>query len=643
MTEKRSWTGNSIAALAAFLAVNGFNLLYQIRGESTMLSNSVLGMAAFGAFLYLGIRFFASHVSGRLILFSLAGGFLFAAMTAFGFSLNYTDTIWNEYVFPAVLCLTPFFGICTGFGLRGLTQQKPDRAAAAGAKGEEAGGLKRGAAGVSRSLAGWLSGLSDKRFYLLCAGILFLSWVPVLLAAWPGIFSYDSGWQLAAFVDGDVTGHHPILHTALLGVTRMLGHALAGSGQAGNQAGALLYSLVQMLAMAALYAEVCLFLRQRRVPRWLLVGTVLFLGFHPVNGLMALCATKDSLFTAVFAVFIVQLFRMAEDKNTFFASRKRQALFCVNVFFLFALRNNGFHTFLLCAPFLIFVFRRFWKKTLLLILICLGLYGIYNGPVYSALDIEKSDPREMCSVLMQSAARVYNLDYLGLTEEEKEAFLSIIDEEGLESYLSRFADPVKAYFHGEKFAEDPWPFLRAWLSAGMRHKKIYIDSFLANTFGYWYPGNSIEDTENGRDYFEYYCKDFREDVDVEMESKLPALSEFYRRIGNEASFQKVPVVAAAFNLGVYTWLWIFACLLAFYGKQWKRALVLVPFGAYFLTNLLGPVVKMRYHYPFIACAPLLLYLMWTVWKEAGGRESGPENGNLESGRLEGSGPENGTS
>lgn len=610
MTVRGAWTGsgiigNIIAALAAFLAVTGFNLLYQIRGESTLFSNSVLCGLAFGAFLYLGIRFFADRVSRRLLVFSLAGGLVFAAMTAFGFSLNYTDTIWNPQTFPALLCLTPFFGICTGFGLRSLT---------------ESGSLKSTEKTQKQGnrLCIWVSGLSDGRFYLLCSALLFLSWIPVLLAAWPGIFSYDCGWQLAAFADGEVTGHHPIFHTALLGLTRMAGQALAGTGQAGNQAGALLYSLIQMAAMALLYAQVCLFLRQKSTPCWLQISTILFLGLHPVNGLMALCATKDSLFTAVFTAWIVQLFRITGDSETFFSSWKRQALFCVNVFFLFALRNNGFHTFLLTVPFLFLAFRRFYKKLLVMTLLCLALYGIYNGPVYSALGIEPGDPREMCCVLMQSAARVWTLDNQGLTEEEKEAFLSIIEEEGLNSYLSRFADPVKAYFNGEKFAENPGPFLRAWFSAGMRHKKIYVDSFLANTFGYWYPGNSIEDTERGRDYFEYYCKDFREDIDVEMESKLPALSEFYRKIGNEASFQKVPVIAAAFNLAVYTWLWMFSGLLLLYGKQWKKALTLVPLGAYFLTNLLGPVVKMRYHYPFIACAPLLCCLIWTVWKDGRG-------------------------
>lgn len=428
----------------------------------------------------------------------------------------------------------------------------------------------------------------------------------MLLASWPGIFSYDSGWQLTAFVDGEVTGHHPILHTFLLGICRQAGRAVFGS----NNGGAALYSLIQMILMSGMYTCVCYYLRKKRAPEWLQIGTFVFLGFHPTNSLMALCATKDSIFSALFAVLLVQLFEMAEKREEFFDSVWRQALFCITAFFFFAFRNNGIHTFVLCIPFFLWSFREYWKRMGILLLLCLSLYGLYAGLFYQVLGIEKGDPREMCSVLMQSAARVYNLDYQGLTEEEKTAFLSVIEEEGMRSYMSRFADPVKAYFNGKKFVQNPGPFLKAWFSAGWRHKKIYIDSFLANTFGYWYPGNSIEDTEHGRDYFEYYCKEFREDIDVVMDSKLPALSEFYRSIGNEASFQKVPVVAASFNLGVYTWLLLFAFLLLLYRQQYGELILVIPLLMYFLTTLLGPVVKMRYHYPLIACAPLLIFLIW---------------------------------
>lgn len=568
-----------IAAAVAFLAVAGFHLLYGIRGESTMFSNSVFCMAAFGAFLYLCLHALSRNPDRRTLIFALAGGFLAAAMTAMGCSLHYTDTIWHGRVFLAILCLTPLFGCCVGMGLFLL----------------ENGGVAR-----------WKSQRPGKRWFLLCWLFLFLCWVPVLLASWPGIFSYDCGWQLVSFVDGTVTGHHPILHTFLLGICRQAGRSLFGS----NQAGAAMYSFLQMGLLSGMYTYVCWYLKKRQAPEWLQIGTFVFFGIHPVNGMMALCATKDTLFTGVFAVFLVQLFEIQEEQEAFFSSLSRQIAFCATAFFLFAFRNNGIHTFLLCIPFLLWAFWEYWKRMGLLILICLALYGLYTGPIYGLLGVEQGDPREMCSVLMQSAARVYNLDREGLTEEEKEAFLSIIEEEGMEVYLSWFADPVKAYFNGKEFKKNPGPFLKAWISAGMRHKRIYIDSFLANTFGYWYPGNSIPDTQGGRDYFEYVSKEFREDVDVVMESKLPALSALYESIGNESSFQKVPVVAATFNLGTYTWLMLFTLLLLLYRLQYRELVLLAPLLMYYLTTLLGPVVKMRYHYPLIACAPLLIFLIW---------------------------------
>ena len=414
---KKQITQNSIAVLAAFLAVCGINFLYQIRGASTMLSNSVTAMLMFGAFTYVGVQFLKKAVNGRLLAYGAAGGMMFAALTAWGFSLNYTDTIWNPQVLPAFVALSPFFTICVSAGLRalaGVSEKKaPVKTGAEGIQQNNGAMEADGLTGVHVSHADGPTAyfiaysFPVRRFYRFCFAVLFLSWVPVLLASWPGIFSYDCGWQLAAVADHAWTAHHPILHTAMLWLTRQLGRALTGS----NQTGALIYSLLQMVILSALYADVCLYLRQKKAPKWLWVGALVFLGFHPVNSLMALCATKDSIFTAVFAVFVVQLLRMAEYPEIFFASGRRQILFCVNVFFLYAFRNNGLHTFLFCIPFLLWAFRRYWKKMLLLCVICLGLYGGYTGPVYSALGIQPGDAREMCSVLMQSAARVYNLDY----------------------------------------------------------------------------------------------------------------------------------------------------------------------------------------------------------------------------------------
>lgn len=570
----------SMAVLVAFLAVVGFNLLYEIEGESIVFSSSVFSVFVFGTFLLLDFYIVDKNLDRRTILYGLAGGFLAALMTCMGISLNNLDTIWHKNTFWAIPCLTPFFGGCISLALFSLKN-------------------------------GWsTSGKDEKpghRWFLLCWLFLFFSWVPVLLASWPGIFSYDSGLQLSGFVDGHVTGHHPILHTFWLGICRWIGVKLFGS----KTVGAVLYSLIQMLLMSGMYACVCRYLKKKQAPKWLQVGTFVFLAFHPVNSLMALCATKDSIFTALFSVFLVELFEIAENREKFFSSVRWQAFFCLSVFLLFAFRNNAFHAFALSIPFFLWTFRKYWKRMGILILICLGIYGLYTGPVYKALGVEKGDPREMCCVLMQSAARVYNLDYLGLTEEEREAFLSIIKEEGMQSYLSWFADPVKAHFNGKKFFQNPGPFLKAWCSAGMRHKKIYIDSFLANTYGYWYPGNSNQE----RDYLEYFCSEVREDVDVVMEPKLPALSELYRKICQEYSFKKIPIVSTTFNLGAYTWLLLFAFLLLLYRKQYRELFLGIPLFMYFLTTMLGPIVTMRYHYPLIACAPLIIFLIWRRDKE----------------------------
>ena len=66
--------------LAAFLALCGINFLYQIRGESTMLSNSVTVVLMFGAFAYVGAQFLKKPVNGRLLVYGTAGGMLFAAL-----------------------------------------------------------------------------------------------------------------------------------------------------------------------------------------------------------------------------------------------------------------------------------------------------------------------------------------------------------------------------------------------------------------------------------------------------------------------------------------------------------------------------------------------------------------------------------
>ena len=70
------------------------------------------------------------------------------------------------------------------------------------------------------------------------------------------------------------------------------------------------------------------------------------------------------------------------------------------------------------------------------------------------------------------------------------------------------------------------------------------------------------------------------------------------------------MISASFNLGVYTWLLLFAFLLLLYRRQYGELILVIPLFMYLVTTMLGPIVTMRYHYPVIACGPLILFLIW---------------------------------
>lgn len=48
-------------------------------------------------------------------------------------------------------------------------------------------------------------------------GVIFLLWLPTLLTSWTGVYVIDNVFQFQWFKEGNISAHHPILHTYLLG------------------------------------------------------------------------------------------------------------------------------------------------------------------------------------------------------------------------------------------------------------------------------------------------------------------------------------------------------------------------------------------------------------------------------------------
>ena len=75
--------------------------------------------------------------------------------------------------------------------------------------------------------------------------ILFLCWLPVFLAVYPGFFAYDATDELQEVLTGQYVTRHPLLHVLMLGKTVSGIQKLTGSYNSGIG----VYVLAQMLSL----------------------------------------------------------------------------------------------------------------------------------------------------------------------------------------------------------------------------------------------------------------------------------------------------------------------------------------------------------------------------------------------------------
>ena len=346
----------------------------------------------------------------RIWLFACTGGILFAAFDRCGYMLkNYgsiwavSENPWHRTIFHRILCRLPVSVLAVLFlfllfdwlcGRTAPGEQSPAR------PGGENGQLS-GSGSVCRC---WERLTGHKYWFALMWLLYFVSFLPAFLGGYPGIFAADAPNQVGWTFSGWLTAHHPLLHTGILcgifSVTRSLGLS--------DNTAAAVYTVLQMLALSGIFAWISRFLKREQAPFWLQAGTALFLCLFPFHGLMAVYTTKDTIFSGIFVLCLMQVYRMCRKPEEYFRGYRHLLLggacFCL----LFLFRNNGFHTLLLAAPFLLIGLRRYWKKLLLLFGGLLILYQVYNGPFMKLIGAEAGDPREAYSVIMQTLGRTYD-------------------------------------------------------------------------------------------------------------------------------------------------------------------------------------------------------------------------------------------
>ena len=437
-----------------------------------------------------------------------------------------------------------------------------------------------------------------------CALILFLCWLPVFLAVYPGFFAYDATDELQEVLTGQYVTRHPLLHVLLLGKTVSGIQKLTGSYNIGIG----VYVLAQMGVMALLLGWT---LQQLRTKVGRICG-VLFYGLFPVIPMYVLCTSKDTPYTAGMLAVLVLLCRLqgggrSKVEETEAAAQpchetSQAGLLTLNTASLPALalallvmavfRSNGVIVFVLFLPILFFfVQKECRKKVAMLAGIVFAAYFLLQSGLNAALKPESTNAMESLTVPIQQLARTWNYSPELFSEEDQETLFEILPEESLQLYQPKLSDLVKAGFVTENFQNDPAKYVNAWL---------------LTSYGFWYPGADI-DVYNGTRYYEsssyFSCET---EGPGWRDSKLPWLEHWYETLSWTDTVHKIPVVSLPFSPGALCCCYVLGALFLIASGNGRKAAVFAPVYLNLLTVLLGPTYLVRYVLIFWFALPLYL-------------------------------------
>ncbi len=442
--------------------------------------------------------------------------------------------------------------------------------------------------------------LDNPRTGLIIFVIIYGFWIIGLLSMMPGYWGYDGVYQFDSFIKGSVSSHHPVLHTYFMSSLLVFGKEHLGS----YESGLLIYSLLQMAILDFAIVRMILFvLKYSKAASLGILACCCLLPFH---GILSFSSTKDTLFSAFFILWVLELINGAVSREKW--NWKYAGRVTVLSLLMCAFRNNGIYVYIATLPFWAAICRKQWKWVTIAAVITLGGWIGYTGPVYDSLHITKGAVHEMLSVPCQQLSSAY-LNSRNLTAEERQKIEEYIP--AAENYNARTADNVKNTFNDSLFLNDKSQFMRLWFRTGRKNFRIYLNALANVSIGFWYSDMIYPDPPAWHPYIEYILESnddrFNEDkwIQIEQWSYFPWVTQINHRFCRYADFQKLPVISMLCSGGFYFWLLMAETFLILVRKKYPYLLGIIPAVMYWGTCILGPVVLLRYAYAYILAAMLM--------------------------------------
>ena len=599
-----------LSLLGGFGGTYGISYLSKLF-TNTAFSNSILSVGVFAVLAFILYLTFKDidQLSDRKskihrITFAFAVAFIFALSLILGYQLRYTGMTECGFKGKGLIAAR---SILLAFSILPFSNML-----------FKWGELLASAKKTENSMA-W----NCTKLFFISWGIIFLCLIPVFLAYYPAIMSYDFHRQSCEALQGFAwfNAYQPLAHTWLIWVAFQIGHAVDSL-----EIGMACYSIFQMLLFSAACGYSCNVVYRLTRRKWPVIILIAFYGLFPYNSVLALSVTKDIPFSALFLVFVCLFV-----ERTFLTTGKKQKnidiLWVLEGIIMMLFRNNALYAVAVFAIVLL-IFnstkQRVWILVMSLCLI-LGGKGALEG-IQLAIGTELGgSPAEMFNVPIQQFARVgyYHGDNL---DEETYALLDkYMPEEYWDAYNPPLADTVKLSFstpfNTNWYNHYPDVF-KAWLQIGLKYPNEYIDAFLILTSGYWFIddvsfaevlGYGPESRMGALYTHNSTVSDFLPEG-IAHESNLPWLEDMLENIVSANCFYNWPVINCLFKPAFYCWALLLTAILCLYSRSKKKLLVTLLPLIYIATMFLGPVVLVRYVWPIMLTLPVMIGVLVTEEK-----------------------------
>lgn len=550
------------AALTGWPRENGYQLIW------------VVLMALAGFFT---VRFFEKKDRRAQWCFGILG-WLFVFAMGLGMRLEAIDrTGWSG------LMLCALFGALWGPAAGGAALMLSERMEAWKATGEA----------------------SVKKVFWISMAVLFVCWLPVQLAYFPGCFGYDVNGQVSQIVYSSWHTHHPLVHTLLV-----CGFWAGGGALGSHTMGILGYVIVQMLGMAAAMAYALSYLAQLRCPRGVRIALTIFLALAPQHPVMAIGVTKDVPFAIFMVLACVELHKLFREPERLRSWKKMLRLALVLIC-LCLFRNNApmaIAVFAVAAVILIGRGSRV-RMAALLAAVLVGQSAVTAG-IVAILDADKGAINEMLSVPAQQLARIY--DKYGYDEPTNYEVIEWVPHADM--YQASRADFTKLHLKVQREGELVG-FLKFWVRELFHFPIEYIDAFLLNAKGYWYPDDKSFATVYGEwpeaQVGALIIEQFDNEVEytVEYTDCIPWLREIFDSLFVRNNYQSIPGLSTLIHPATYTWMLLYALAWAVWRRKWAVLATGMLMLMYLLTLFLGPCTLVRYCYYLMVAAPILVAML----------------------------------